>query len=79
MSVIVRFAVAERSADLFNSAVFQFMELKMSRRDEEPIIRMANMPERGWQRKELEFASEDLASEFRLYVEGLQLGLSSAH
>lgn len=79
MPVIVRFAVAERSSEMFNTAVFRFMELKMSRVAEEPIIRMANMPERGWERKELEFASEDVAREFRAYVERLHLGLQTTH
>jgi len=79
MSVVVKFAVAERSAEMFNTAVFRFMELKMARIDEEPIIRMANTPERGWQRKELEFSSEDIAREFRAYVDRLHLGLDTSH
>jgi hypothetical protein len=75
MSVTVKFAVAERTAEQFNTAVFRFMELKMARADAEPIVRIADTPSRGWQHKELEFTSPELAEEFGRYVRQLHLGL----
>ena len=75
MSVTVSFAVAERSAELFKTAVFRFMELKTVSEDQDLVIRTASDPAHKWVHAELEFSSPDLAEEFNRFVTRMRLDL----
>ncbi len=76
MSVVVAFAVAERSAELFKTAIFRFMELKTVHEEQDLIIRTANDPTHRWVRAELEFSSPVLAEEFNQFMGRMRLDLT---
>ena len=76
MSVVVAFAVAERSAELFKTAIFRFMELKTVTEEHDLVIRTANDPNHRWVRAELEFSSPVLAQEFSQFMTRMRLDMT---
>ena len=73
MSVVVTFALAERSVEVFKTAVFRFIELKLPLESDELVVRTANGPGRNWVHAELEFSNQDLATEFNQFLGRVKL------
>jgi hypothetical protein len=76
MSVLVRYAVASGSDDIFNAALFRFIETESV--GVQPLVSIESTPDGPWSRKVLEFDTEAHASNFQAFISRTDLwsGLS---